>query len=879
MATVNPGDIWDFIESHNRVSGDSSLRTPYLTADDTPEYSINDDDELPKKAVAPTAASSAPLSYREPVSSAKNFNDLTILWCEFQELLGCNHVFRVDDARGWIDHHVAHFGHKLPSRLVCWFCDHSPFESIHSADRQSNFEERMIHIRDHIVDDFRACDTMRPDFFVIKHLYKYGRLDHQTYLDAVRYSELPPELWPDTKEEGRASYTPWGGDDCEIIERRQRRKRGKRRYQPPLRGIDAVAAHGPFPSQSSDRLSGRPPSQSADNGADVYHETTRWPPIELPVRNASLGSRAPSIPKPTTPIPGGGKAAVDRLLAGLPGGTDTEPTQGSTTHFSDQAPYPDEIGREKREENDGKRSPATDSNNAYDRHQNKIAEQPFITSQPRRTLLSSNEMNSPSPDSLDSELFSDSDDTLFSSEPDPQSPISAALAAVANRMVRDFLLRNFLHREVPESSGADRSNNSGVGSSSQTSCGDHRRSAQKRRNTGSPFERGKGKGGEGEQDGDGDTPRNPDKKRRATDGEPASHRTLACPFWKYDPYTKYRSCGAYTLKRIRDVKQHLTRRHTPTLYCQVCYVIFQERDRLEEHIETRSCSRAPGSQLDGISPTTDRILRGRANPKLSTEEQWFDIWSLLFPDKPRPFSPYNDPVLSADIGDFREYWQNHSHDALDDIIGELESNGEVNRQIHARRILVMGINRIYNDFMASQEATPSPDVQAPPPAPSPASSPAAPAVPGLGPEAQLFDDWNDDWNPESLDFDITETCENEDIDLASDSAQGLQSIMESGDKTREREVNSGNSTDLYNLDSSFRPSLEPQDLSGQWAVATGGWSQMFDPSLDMEAGDFLSFDGELGADDVLERSCLKATAGGSQILDEEGVNTKTAAKK
>lgn len=174
-----------------------------------------------------------------------------------------------------------------------------------------------------------------------------------------------------------------------------------------------------------------------------------------------------------------------------------------------------------------------------------------------------------------------------------------------------------------------------------------------------PSEWEKGKGSEGEQDGDDDTPRNPDKRRRTTDCEPASHRTLACPFWKYNPYTKYRSCGTYTLKRIRDVKQHLTRRHMPTLYCQVCYVIFQERDRLEEHIETRSCRRTPGSKLDGISPTTDRILRGRSNPKLSTEQQWFDIWNFLFPDKPRPFSSYNDPVLSAHIGDFREYWQNH----------------------------------------------------------------------------------------------------------------------------------------------------------------------------------------------------------------------------
>ncbi|EAA26690.2 hypothetical protein GE21DRAFT_3492 [Neurospora crassa] len=120
------------------------------------------------------------------------------LWCEFCGILNCDEEFHISEGNLWINHHLHHLSHQLPSRLVCWFCNDYEFtvdERADKAERQQNFLRRMWHIHDHIFDDPRlTLESMRPDFWMAAHLYRLGKIGDEVYEDIRNYTELPPQL-------------------------------------------------------------------------------------------------------------------------------------------------------------------------------------------------------------------------------------------------------------------------------------------------------------------------------------------------------------------------------------------------------------------------------------------------------------------------------------------------------------------------------------------------------------------------------------------------------------------------------------------------------------------------------------------------------------
>jgi hypothetical protein len=117
------------------------------------------------------------------------------LWCETRNLCGCRAEFSIADTDLWIEHHrVDHLRDRFPSQLVCWFCDHVPFVAAHKRDRYSNFVSRMQHIRQHIWDDYRVPDDMRPDYWMITHMRELGIISKTAYDTALGYSEVPGAL-------------------------------------------------------------------------------------------------------------------------------------------------------------------------------------------------------------------------------------------------------------------------------------------------------------------------------------------------------------------------------------------------------------------------------------------------------------------------------------------------------------------------------------------------------------------------------------------------------------------------------------------------------------------------------------------------------------
>ena len=173
----------------------------------------------------------------------------------------------------------------------------------------------------------------------------------------------------------------------------------------------------------------------------------------------------------------------------------------------------------------------------------------------------------------------------------------------------------------------------------------------------SVFKRSRGKD-EGSQDPDEDDGRGNDTsaKRIRTEVQ-ADVKLFACPYAKYDPrrYSElnliekeYRRCTCSYLRDIPRLKQHLYRVHRrPEYYCGSCFESFKSREILDVHTRQRpSCDvRSPrfeekmtDEQLNSIKR---RIVKG------DPPELWFNIFKTLFPEAPRPLSPYasdNDPT-------------------------------------------------------------------------------------------------------------------------------------------------------------------------------------------------------------------------------------------
>ncbi|KAH8906986.1 hypothetical protein BR93DRAFT_968543 [Coniochaeta sp. PMI_546] len=155
------------------------------------------------------------------------------LWCELCVTKNCSAIFRIDQTREWIDHHCRHLRDRYPSQLVCWFCDHVPFVATGQTkgERYANFLDRMEHIREHISDEDRTMDHMRPDFSMINHLADNHIIDEGMRRICLKYSEVPDALrLPDSSASGstqanQAARRPPGPGLAHDLDREKRLQR------------------------------------------------------------------------------------------------------------------------------------------------------------------------------------------------------------------------------------------------------------------------------------------------------------------------------------------------------------------------------------------------------------------------------------------------------------------------------------------------------------------------------------------------------------------------------------------------------------------------------------------------------------------------------
>ncbi|KAK0658040.1 hypothetical protein B0T16DRAFT_402925 [Cercophora newfieldiana] len=182
--------------------------------------------------------------------------------------------------------------------------------------------------------------------------------------------------------------------------------------------------------------------------------------------------------------------------------------------------------------------------------------------------------------------------------------------------------------------------------------------------------------------------------------EEQDHGTLfACPFWKHDQ-RYWKDCFGYRLKRIRDVKQHLKRRHTQLCCCDRCGAEFRTANALTHHRHLNACASRQFRKKWLFESEKERLAR---RSKGAPEKQWYAMWEVIFPREIPPDSPYLDESLCEHLSPFRSFLETQGPDIIQQS-GLVGSQGQQTgfEPVQIRQLLQLGFQRIYNEWVSNQ---------------------------------------------------------------------------------------------------------------------------------------------------------------------------------
>lgn len=132
----------------------------------------------------------------------------------------------------------------------------------------------------------------------------------------------------------------------------------------------------------------------------------------------------------------------------------------------------------------------------------------------------------------------------------------------------------------------------------------------------------------------------------------AGTQAFACPYFRMSPI-RHMDCVNRKLTRVRDVKQHIQRRHSQVTFpCPICCENFPSALHRDDHIRARRCEPPAHPRTNGpgnIPPDAQERLKFRAKRTLSPVEQWYAVWDILFTKETRPDNPYLGTVLEETV--------------------------------------------------------------------------------------------------------------------------------------------------------------------------------------------------------------------------------------
>lgn len=159
------------------------------------------------------------------------------------------------------------------------------------------------------------------------------------------------------------------------------------------------------------------------------------------------------------------------------------------------------------------------------------------------------------------------------------------------------------------------------------------------------------------------------KHKRPKLGAGEHDKRFACPFYKKQPQ-QYRNCSRLTLSRIKDVKQHLQRNHEEPIHCARCYEIFDTKHRRDAHVRGPACQVKQKVDFGGVTAGQEKMLAKRGKRSHTPEQQWFDIYGILFPEQPPPDSPYMDDAWSEGAREYKNFLDKEGSELLAHFLEE-----------------------------------------------------------------------------------------------------------------------------------------------------------------------------------------------------------------
>lgn len=148
----------------------------------------------------------------------------------------------------------------------------------------------------------------------------------------------------------------------------------------------------------------------------------------------------------------------------------------------------------------------------------------------------------------------------------------------------------------------------------------------------------------------------PVERLGSQDDDDAEACILACPFYKKD-HQQYHFCLGYHLRRIKDVKQHIYRKHSkPDFYCSRCFEIFDDALSRDAHTRLASCEVRSHARYHGITAEQKKVLAQYARRSMGTHEQWYGMWDTIFPGEQRPKSVHVGSYLEEMVPLMRAFW-------------------------------------------------------------------------------------------------------------------------------------------------------------------------------------------------------------------------------
>ncbi|KAH8897400.1 hypothetical protein GQ53DRAFT_838021 [Thozetella sp. PMI_491] len=244
--------------------------------------------------------------------------------------------------------------------------------------------------------------------------------------------------------------------------------------------------------------------------------------------------------------------------------------------------------------------------------------------------------------------------------------------------------------------------------------------------------------------------RSPIARRRTQESDKGPEPLLACPFYKKNRQ-KYQKCLHYQLRRIKDVKQHITRCHSqPDFYCARCYDVFESAVHRDEHTRSTSCEIRDPPQFDGVSPEGKKRLNQQYISRGKTiEGQWHDMWDIIFPGVSRPESVYVGNYIDEAIQLLRTVWGSRSSDIISTVVGRDRLGGLDREDLDSTiRLLLHSLSETSREGSELAGAAMSP-----PSPPSPCESYLA-TVPGTSLPYESIQGFGDDsrFNSSQADF-------------------------------------------------------------------------------------------------------------------------------